>query len=95
MEVSEQARVERRGQEPARDDVLRDIHEPEVVVAGVATQRSEGLFHVEPESLGDHPLGLLDDDAAVERVGELLVEDLRFERGSVRRIAMVATSASA
>ena len=36
-----------------------------------------------PEPLGDHALGLLDDDAAVERVVELLVEDLRLERGAV------------
>ena len=34
-------------------------------------------------SLGDHPLGLLDDDPAGEGLGELLVEELGVERGAV------------
>ena len=33
--------------------------------------------------LGQHPFGLLDDDAAVERVVELLVDDLGLEGGAV------------
>ena len=36
-----------------------------------------------PDALGDHALRLLDHDPAVERVVELLVDDLRFERGAV------------
>ena len=46
-------------------------------------KRGERLLHVEAVPLGDHAFGLLDDDAAVERVVELLVEDLGLERGAV------------
>ena len=69
--------------EGAVDDVVGDVDQPEVVVAGVVAQRGEGLFHVEAGAFGDHALGLLDDDAAVEGVVELLVDDLGLERGAV------------
>ncbi len=35
---------------------------PQVVVAGVVAQHGKGLLHVEIFPLGDHALGLLDDD---------------------------------
>ena len=53
------------------------------MVAGVDPQSREGLLHVEAFSFCHHPLGLFDDDAAVESVLELLVEDLGLERGAV------------
>ena len=60
----------------AGEDVVGEVDEAEVVVAGVVAQRQERLVHVETRPLGHHPLGLLDDDAAVEGVLELLVHDL-------------------
>ena len=53
------------------------------MVAGMVTQGRERLLHVEAFSLCDDPLGLLDDDPAVERMLELLVDDLGFEGGAV------------
>ena len=53
------------------------------MVPGVVAQGGEGQLHVEAGSLGDHTLGLLNDDPAVEGVLELLVEDLGFEGGAV------------
>src|SRR5579862_3672533 len=67
----------------AVDHGLGHLDERSVVVAGVGAQRGERLFHVEVLSLGNDPLGLFDDDATVERVVELLVEDLGLERGTM------------
>ena len=53
------------------------------MVAGVVAQSRERLLHVEAFSFGHHALGLFDDDAAVESVLELLVDDLGLERGPV------------
>jgi hypothetical protein len=50
------------------------------VVAGVFPQQRECLLHREASALGDHSFGLLD---AVERVVELLVENVSFECGAV------------
>ena len=44
------------------------------MVAGIGPQQREGLHHLDPGVLGDDALGLFDDDAAVERIGELFVE---------------------
>jgi hypothetical protein len=46
------------------------------VMTGVVAQCGKGLFHVEALPLGDDSFGLLDDDAAGERMVELSVEDL-------------------
>ncbi len=53
------------------------------MVARVGTQGSKRELNIEPSPPGDHPLGLLDHDAAVERMLKLLVEDLGFYRGPV------------
>ena len=44
---------------------------------------ANACFHVDAFPLGDHPFRLLDDDAAVQSVVELFVEDLSLERGAV------------
>lgn len=43
---------------------MRDVGQAHVVVAGIGPQLLKGLPHVEPTLLGQHALGLLDDDAA-------------------------------
>src|SRR3954454_11057044 len=63
------------------DDVLGDVDELPIVVARVAAQPCEGVLHVETGPLAQHALGLLDEDAAVESVVELLVHHLGLERG--------------
>ena len=63
---------------------VADVGEAMVVVAGVVAQTGEGLFHVQPLALGDHALGLLDHDATVQGVVELLVDDL----GAARRVVL-------
>jgi hypothetical protein len=45
----------------------------------MVTQGRKGLSDVEACSLGHHPFGLFDHDAAVEDVLELLVDDLGLE----------------
>ena len=50
----------------AGDDGTGHVGESEVVAAGVVAQGGEGLLHVEALVFGDHALGLLDHDAAVE-----------------------------
>jgi hypothetical protein len=49
----------------------------------VVSQRGKCLFHVKTPALGDDTLGLLDDDAAVESMVELVVDDLGLERAAV------------
>jgi hypothetical protein len=44
-----------------------------VIVA--RSQSTEGLFHFHAFPLGDHTFDLLDHDAALERLGELLIEN--------------------
>ena len=55
------------------------------MVPGVRAQGREGLSRVEACSLGDDALGLLDDDAAIGGVLELLVEDLGLEKFRSKR----------
>ena len=45
----------------------------------------EGLFHIEPGSFRHYTLGLLYDDAAVERMIELLVHELGLAGGPVMK----------
>ena len=61
----------------------------------VVAQHDERLAHVEAEALGQLALGLLDDDPAVQRRLQLLVE--RVAAAQLRSCSrpMVATSASA
>src|SRR5450755_1068748 len=47
-----------------------------VAPAGAAPQDVEGIVHVQAEALGEFPLRLLDDDSAVQRGLQLLVERL-------------------
>src|SRR5687767_10671059 len=49
----------------AGDDVMRQIDQAEVVAAGVAAERLEGLVDADVEVARHHTLGLLDDDPAV------------------------------
>ena len=67
---------ERSCREFSGNHVASDVDEPEVVVAGVVAQPRERLLHVEAKPLGQHTFGLLDDDAAVQSIVELLVHDL-------------------
>ncbi len=53
------------------------------MIASVVAHDVERFRHVHAFSLGDHSFRLFDRDAAVQRVLELLVEDLRLERGTV------------
>ncbi len=59
----------------ANDDSFSHGDEAQVVVAGMGSPGREGLLYIEAFSLGHHPLGLFDDDAAVEGALELLVYD--------------------
>jgi hypothetical protein len=59
----------------ATDDSSSHGDEAQAVVAGMGPPSREGLLHIEAFSLGHHPLGLFDHDAAVEGVLELLVYD--------------------
>jgi hypothetical protein len=63
--------------------VAGDVGEPTIVVAGVDALRGEGVLHVEPFPFSDHSRGLRDDDAGVEGVVELRVEDLGLEGGTL------------
>jgi hypothetical protein len=57
-------------------NVPGDVDEPAVVIASMAAQLAERLVHVDAHAFGQHALGLLDDDSAVEGVAELFVDDL-------------------
>jgi hypothetical protein len=59
------------------------VNETLIVVASVMAKPREGLLHVEPGPLRDDTFGLLYDDAAVERMIELLVHELGLAGGSV------------
>jgi hypothetical protein len=63
----------------AAGDIFSEDDEPQVVVAGMVAQGREGLSHVAACSLGHHPFGLFDHEAAVEGVLELLVDDLGLD----------------
>jgi hypothetical protein len=74
-----------RGSEGTVDDVVGDVDEPKAVAAGMCAQSRERLFHVKALALSDHSLGLFDDDAAVERVVELFVDDVGLVESSAAR----------
>ena len=57
----------------AADDVAGQRGERVVVVAGVAAQDEECLAGAHPEPLGEDSLGLLDQDAAVQRDSQLQI----------------------
>ena len=61
---------------------------------GFAAQDVEGLVDVKALALGEHPLGLLDDDPAVQGLLQLLVQVDAALRRPLWRIAIVAMSAS-
>ena len=63
------------------------------MVAGIGPQQREGLHHLDPGVLGDDALGLFDDDAAVERIGQLFVEGAQVKVCAVVEYARLATSA--
>ncbi len=66
----------RRKVDAACDDAPGDLGQAQVLGACVAAQPVERGVHGEPGALGQHPLGLLDDDPAVQRGLQLLVDDL-------------------
>ena len=63
--------------ELALDDLCRQVGEFGVGVAGVGADALERSGHVDVRAFRHHALGLFDDDAAVERVLELLIAQLR------------------
>lgn len=48
----------------------------------MGAQCGEGFLRTDRLTLGDHAFGLLDDNAAIEGVIELIVEDLSLESGA-------------
>src|SRR6201996_4570787 len=58
------------------DDVAGQLGQGTVVVTGVTTQDEEGIVGGGPEPLSENALGLLDDDAAVQRPLQLPGDDL-------------------
>ena len=50
----------------AGDDLPGDVGQAQVVPSGVSTEQGEGVVHLELRTLGDHALGLLDGDSAVQ-----------------------------
>jgi hypothetical protein len=60
----------------AGDEVAGHIGKSLVAVAGVIAQQGEGLVHIHPETLGELPLGLLDDNPAAKGCLELLGDGL-------------------
>src|SRR5437763_422271 len=58
------------------DDASCQVGEPQVMVAGVVAELFERVGRVEPAILCQDTLGLLNDDAVVERGLQLLVEHL-------------------
>jgi len=59
------------------------VDEAKIVVTGVMAKACEGLVHVESGPFRQDTLGLLYDDAAVERMIELLVHELGLSGGPV------------
>jgi stearoyl-CoA desaturase (delta-9 desaturase) len=59
------------------------VGEAEVVPAGVPPEPVERLVDGQLLALGDHPLGLFDDDATGQCVGQLGVDLLRLDGGTV------------
>lgn len=59
------------------------IGQQEVAPAGVVPEPVERRSHVEPRPLGHHPLRLLDDDSAVERGRELVVDGVSLLDGAM------------
>ena len=60
-----------------------DVGEPEIVIPRVRSQPAERLIHVTARRLADVPFRLLDDDSAVERIAQLVIQESRVERCSV------------
>ena len=73
----------------ALNDVSSGVDETKVVVPGVVSKPQEGVLHVQPEPLRHDAFGLLNDDAAVERQGELLVHDLNFTGRAVMELSLI------
>src|SRR3954465_15189911 len=65
------------------DDRLGNVDKAEVAAAGVAAQPGERLLHVEVGPFSEHSLRLLDDDAGVQGLAELVVEHLGLDRGTM------------
>jgi hypothetical protein len=60
---------------------LCHVGEPQVVVAGVVTERGERLGHVRCSLLGQHALGLFDRGSAGQRGLQVLVDRALLGRG--------------
>jgi hypothetical protein len=77
------ARGRASGRQGSVDDGLSNVDEEQIVVAGVVAQPREGGVHVEVSAFGEHALGLLDHDAAVQGVVELIEHDVVLDGGAV------------
>src|SRR3954451_14725135 len=64
-------------------DGVGQIREAIVVVASMVAEHVERGPHVEPEPFAHHALRLLYHDPAVQRVGQLVVDNLRFLSGAM------------
>ncbi len=62
---------------------MSDISEPKVLAARVRPHPGEGIRQVNPGSLGQHALGLLDHDPAVQRDAQLRVQQQRLLAGAM------------
>src|SRR2546430_192788 len=60
----------------AVDEGAGQVGQAAVAGPGAVAEQREGLVHVHPEPLGELALGLLDDDPAVQRRLQLLVQDV-------------------
>src|SRR5580704_17739898 len=58
----------------AVDEAPGQVGQPAVADPGLVAQQAERLVHVQAEALGELALGLLDDDPAVQRGLQLLVQ---------------------
>ena len=65
------------------DNAAGDLGKMLIAAAGVVAEHREGGVDGPAVSFGDHPFGLLDDDAAGERLAELLVDESGVEGGAV------------
>ena len=71
------------------------LREQQAVMTGIMPQHSERIVHADPGCLGDHALGLLQDDPGAERHPKLPADLLALADARSCRMPMVATSAMA
>lgn len=67
-----------RGKAVAVDDRSREIMDAQIVSTGMGTQDLERRVDSEPVTLGENPLGLLDDHTTIQRRLELIDAFLQY-----------------